>query len=182
MKKIDFGFDTSKTPHGSFEGIGLGMQENGKNVGPVGGDFIDVITIDGDDYLVTKVNMAFFNDPKYIGRIDVRRALVDMYPDGSGIVYLDQADSYKRQGLEAFLNQEQNKQRIDSGIPLREIVNNCAVKPIYRSVLNTGYETVSASATAISHEVFEEKKELIDHCHYSVSEMMAQLYEKGYQR
>ena len=163
MKKVDFGFANDSIPNGTFEGIGL----SGDARGPVSGEFIDVIRIDNCDYLITKITDTFGNSEHEIGKIDVRRAFADLFPDGSSVMYLDQEHSHSCLSLEQLLNSEKAKELMERGMSVKDICNG---RNAPLSFLGATYGNL-IMATAIRHEVFEEKIKLASRCHTSFSEM-----------
>ena len=142
MKKIEFGFDISDNPIGSFQGIGI----NNIPEGPITAELLGIITIKGEDYLIGRTTDAFKNDPKYINKIIARKVLAEKFPDGSGILYLNKEEDASTKTIEEVLQTKNIKE--DS---LRKIVNK-------------DYDSVIAgkdiAATAIRSDVFNRKKML----------------------
>jgi hypothetical protein len=167
MKKVDFGFANESNPNGTFEGIGLA----GEARGPVSAEFIDVVRLNNCDYLITRITETFKNSENEIGKIDVRRAFADLFPDGSAIMYLDQnhsADCFK---LEELLNTENAKILLDKGISVKEICGGYNAPLSFLGAINGNL----IMATAIRHDVFEEKRALVSRCHHSFSEMRREI-------
>jgi len=166
MKEVGFGFSNDIRPSGSFEGIGLGTTS-----GPVKGEHLGFIELDGTNYIIARTTMSFRDEG--IGKIVVREALADLYPDGSAILFLNQYVSDRCLRLEEHFNSPKTIELLAKGIPVKEL------SPGFRSSL--AYECASRgehfSATAIKKEVFEQKKELLRKCTMSFSEMRRQLEE-----
>jgi len=166
-KMVDFGYDNSMKPFGSNEGIGLGT----KAVGPVGGEFLDVVNYHDNFYLITRITDAFKGSEQYIGKIDVRRALVDLFPDGSGILYIDQNQSQDCRNLTIALNSPELNNALKKNARIRDILSTGGV-PFSFSCVTRGSRII---ATAIKHEVFEKKNNLINSCSKPFSDMQETL-------
>lgn len=166
MKEVHFGYDNSNRPSGSHEGLGL----TGRASGPVTGELLGFICGRDGNYMAVKVNLAFGNKESDLGRVEVREALADIYPDASGILFVNQDKSRECQQLEDLLNSPKAQSLIERGISIQEICSGSMV-PFSFECVSRG-ETVSA--TAIKPEVFEQKKQLIDRCHKSFSDMQAE--------
>ena len=184
MKKVSFGFSNSMNPTGSFEGIGFGMVEGSKAIGPTQGELIDVINIGDENYLVTKVTMAFGNDPRFLDKVVARRALADVYADGSAILYVDQTPNNQSVMIEQILNNPTNAARLASGMEACDLCGGRKASFAFECALRRDIQSVDASVTAITHEAFEKKNNLINRCHSSVSDMMGTIMEnsENYQR
>lgn len=167
MKKVEFGYANESNPRGSFEGIGLA--EGAK--GAVAAEFVDVMRMNGRDYLITKITEAFRNSEQEIGRFDVRRALVDLFPDGSSIMFLDQLHSSDCIDLEELLNSDKAKNLMERGVSVKDICGAGNAPASF--VIATHADLVLA--TAIRHEVFEEKMALLSRCRGSFTDMRMEL-------
>ena len=173
MKKVSFGYENSMNPVGSFEGIGLG----GGAVGPTEGEFIEVINLMDqmdNNYLVTRITNTFKGSEHEIGKIDVRRVLADLFPDGSAILYVDQTHSYDCERIEQILNTSRAKGLIEDNVKARELCTG--KRPAFSFECATNKEKIVV--TAIPHEVFENKKQLISRCRSSFSDMQRKLEEQ----
>ncbi len=170
-KKVDFGYDNSLNPNGSFEGIGL----TGKGIGPISGEFIGVINVNNNNYLVTKIINSYKDECN--GKIDVRKSLADLYADGSGILYIDQRYSNDCQELEKILNSKPVKNALLKGINIKDVFPSDFVPFSFDCVTKSN----NIIATAIKHEVFEGKRNLISNCHNSISSMQQEI-EKNYEK
>lgn len=166
MKEVHFGYENSLNPIGSFEGIGTGKGLHG----PVVGEYIDVISLSGEEYLISKVEVKKDiqgSDYQY----DVRRALADIYPDGSGILFLDQEQSEMCLRVSAMLNSAQGKECLDKGLTVREICEAHMAPFSFECVTRAN----TVLATSILHEIFDVKKRRIASCHRSFSDMVEQM-------
>ena len=174
MKTIEFGYDNSNNPTGSFEGISL-ETEPGKYI--YKGNYFGAINYNGDDYIVAKVIEADSNHPELNNRFVVRSAIADLFSDGSGTIYLDQEQSFNGKTLEEELNRKREQ--------LENITDICRV-------LNTNYGKRSFDAltfdkdnilvTAIRHDIFTRRKEALNNCTKSIVEMSLEqeiLYKKN---
>lgn len=169
IMEVHFGYDSSNHPTGGHEGMGcLGE----KATGPINGDFIDFICLDSENYLITKITSAFPDSQHKVSKYDVRRALVDVFADGSAVLYLDGVQDYKCQQIETVLNMEKTKVMLEKGWTIREICE-AGFSP-------DGFNATKGEvilATSIKHDVFEKKKNLIANCRKSISEMQQELEE-----
>ena len=175
MKIVKYGYENSQNPTGSFEGIGFNMRENGKCVGPVTGEYLGVVRISSDDYLIARTKEAFANDENYVGNTCVRRALADLYPDGSGILFIDQETDHMCRQLERLFDHEKTRELMDSGIDAKRICGG-DIPPFAFECVTRGDKVF---ATAIEHDAFEEKRALISRCHNSFSNLEKEL-EQNY--
>lgn len=141
MKKVEFGFSTSENPTGSWEGIGI----NSMPEGAVSGDFLGIVDINGEDYLVSRTTLAFGNDPKYMGKLTVRRVTKEKYFDASGVLFLDMEENETTRATAEVLEEEK--------------ITEESIKPLinkeYDSLINRSDEII---ATSINHEAFERKR------------------------
>ena len=142
MTKVNYGFDISNNPVGAFQGIGI----NSIPEGPVEADFIGIIRHEGEDYLIGRTTLAFKDDPNYLGKITARRATANIYPDGTGQIFLDIEENDKTKNIEEIL-QQHGINGLDNKINHR-----------YDSVVS-GEEIY---ATAIKTEIFDKKKMIND--------------------
>lgn len=154
MKSVHFGSENSSNPTGMHENIGVG---EGNNI-IVKGDFIGVINIGDNNYLVARTTMAFNDDQ--VGKITVRRAIADIYPDGSGILYLDQLHSNDCKKLEELLNSNRAQTLLNEGKCVTDICDAHMPDRCFDMLTSEQYlgQYADIVATAIRHEVFEKKK------------------------
>jgi len=140
MKKVDYGFDMADEPIGMFEGIGISSEP----VGAIAGEFLGVVSLKGEDYLIGRTTIAFKDDPEYLGKITARRATAKKYEDGSGIIFLDMEESKETKAIEEIFSARNVTEE-----SLRSLAN-----PEYDSLIDRD----EIMATAIRHDVFEKKK------------------------
>ena len=140
MKKVEYGFSNSSDPIGSWEGIGI----KNKPEGAVSGEFLGIIKLSGEDYLIGRTTLAFGNNPEYIGKITARRAAARKYKDGSGIIFLDMDESDKTKAIEEVLEEKHATEG-----SLKSLANN-----EFDSLVG-GEEVI---ATSVPHDVFERIK------------------------
>lgn len=155
MKKVEFGFDTSMNPTGSFEGIGLNEYENDKAVGMTAGKLIGVLSRNGDNFLVTKVCECFGSNSDLLGKISVRDAYVKVFPDNSNILFVDLEQSDYAELLEDWLNAENDRNEITSIDEVKRITKYYDKSP---SEFYLAFQGDTIPATGINHEVFMERK------------------------
>ena len=100
MKKIEFGYANEKEPKGSWEGIGI---KQGMLLTEA--DLYGFVKVGNNSYVVAKVTKDEYNRyQELLDKFLVRPALADLYPDGSGIIFLDQEQSLEAYQLEEYLN------------------------------------------------------------------------------
>lgn len=130
----------------------MGMNET--PVGPVEGEFLGLIRDNGQDYLVARTTLAFKDDPNYLGKITVRHATVEKFPDGTGNIYLDAEEDKKTIDLEnGLIRQEKDENR-----KITEKLLESKRDKRFDSVID-GEELVAVS---ISHELFEKKEMVVE--------------------
>ena len=173
MKKIKFGFANESDPKGSFQGIGL---KEGLLI--LDGEYIGAISCCGDTYVVAKIHECL-NHPEYVGKYIARKALYDMYKDGSGVLFLNQKEDYIIVKLESLINRCAEKQEIKSAEDLTKISDSIGPAPVIFKLAEQYDEILSCS---IQPSVFEEKNELIKSCQSSFSELNKEIRELQSQR
>lgn len=164
MKKIDFGREESSNPTGGFEKIGT-------DDGVLNAELIDFIGIDGNNYLVSKVTDCFNKSSINPGGIYVKEALVDIYADGSTVMFLNNGNKEMCDALEKTLNSYQIADLIKNGASLNSIIGNSFVPKSF----DIASLTDLLLATEINEDVFEHKKELINNCHHTISFMQEEV-------
>ncbi len=179
MKKLHFGYDNSSHPFGGVIQEGLGLTKNGKLIGPIYGELVDVINVYDENYIIYKVVEAFDHDENYIGKYEVRRALVDMFANGSGILFVDKRKDYNSEKLEKIINFDSFLNRLANGedfINILEVVKSNSYA--FDGALNMKAPEECARVCAIDHEVFEHKKALLKRCLSSITDMQEKLERK----
>ena len=178
MKILHFGYDRSSHPYGTFEQEGLGLKENGKLVGPTYGELIDVINLYNENYIIYKVINAFNNDERYIGKYEVRRAIADLYANGTGVLYIDKKKDYNSEKLETIINYDDFQNRLANGEDFIKILD---VLPsdnyAFDGVLKMKDENECINVCTIDHDVFEYKNSLLKKCLSSMSDMQEKIDE-----
>ena len=168
MTKIDFGFENSMNPKGMFEGIGI----SGETKGAIRGEFLGVFQMDDMNYLAARTTMAFKDEG--IGQIVVRRALADLYHDGSGNLFIDQLCGEDCKRLETLLNSNRAQEKLNKGARLIDICDGYLPSNSFDCLTNVG-EYASIVAVAIKHEVFESKRTLLERSRLPMSEMQRKI-------
>ena len=170
MKKIDFGYSNDLNPTGSHEGMGI---KPGLLL--CDADYYGAIEFDGNYYIVAKVvedEYQYF--PQLLDNFIVRKALCDLYPDGSCSLMLDQNEDTITQQLEKYLNSEEIKQFINTPDDIFKVCNsNVHRAPV--SFMLAELNTDRVLSTSITSEAFEIKNEAIKHCHDSFSSLQIQV-------
>lgn len=164
MQKIEFGFANEANPKGTWEGIGIKP-----NTLLTEADFYGTVKLERDSYIIAKVTEDKYNNyPQLVGKFLVRPAIADLYPDGSGIIFLDQEQSLEAYQLEDYLNSPQVKDKIFSIEDIIKLSNGVVPADKAFSMLTDQDRVVT---TSITHEVFERKNNALKNCHLSFSEL-----------
>ena len=99
MKKIEFGYANDYKPSGSWQGLGI---KEGLLLADA--EYYGVVNYGRDSFIVAKViEDKYGRYPQLLGNFIVRPAIADMYPDGSGILFLDQEQSGIGEQIEKYL-------------------------------------------------------------------------------
>ena len=162
MKKIYFGHTNEKNPTGSWDKIGIDP-----NTPIMEGEYICTVKYENDSYLIAKAD----------NKIIVRPALADMYPDGSGNIFLNQQPSLISQFLEKHLNN--NYIKIKTINDILAICNNTYPADRIFTFLTMEDDIIT---TSITPEEFELKNTAIKNCHLSFSDLQEQINEYNYTR
>ena len=163
MKKIDFGREESNNPKGSFEKIGT-------NDGVLQGELADFINIDGNTYLISKIDSTFKDSQYQVGDYYVKEAIIDLYADGSLALFLNSGNEEMCRAIQGRLNSAEMKRLINDGMPISEIFRSQFVPKsfMYLTLIDS---KLPITTTEINEDIFETKKELINNCHQSISNM-----------
>lgn len=164
MKKIEFGFDDTYNPTGSWKGLGI-----------VNGSFLTEATYIGslryknNNFIIAKIEEDKSNRyANWVNKFIVRDAIVDIFADGSTILYLDQEQSELAIQMENKINDPYLTDRITDLDSVLANLNN-----VHRT--NAAFKLAESAssllATTILHEVFEEKKQAIISCQRPMSEL-----------
>lgn len=160
MKKIEFGYANDNKPSGLWQGLGI---KEGLLLADA--EYYGAVNYENDSFIVAKViDDKYGRYPQLLGNFIVRPAIADMYPDGSGILYLDQEQSAISQQIEKYLNIA--KSHINS---YEDILKSCD----FVQKGNRFFDLITSSdrivATSIRHEVFEEKNNALKNCYNTFS-------------
>lgn len=156
MKKIEFGFDDTYNPTGSWKGIGIG---DGTFL--TDATYIGSLRYEDNNYIVAKVE-------KMANKFIVRDAIVDIFADASTILYLDQVQSELARQIEDRINDPYLVDKITDIDSILENLNNLHKT---NAAFKLAESANSLLATTILHEVFKRKKEAITSCHSPISEL-----------
>ena len=170
MKKIQFGYSNDMNPKGSCEGIGLK-----ENLPLFEADYYGTIKYENVSYLIAKVTNN--TNPEFNNKFIVRPAIADLYPDGSGTIFLDQEQAYIAKNIEEVLNKPEIKEKIKNQKDILNLLSGAF--PPDRSFTFLTMDD-SFVTTSIIHEAFERKHEALLTCHNSFSELQEQLNEYNY--
>lgn len=164
MKKIEFGFDNNLNPTGSWQGIGINPK-----VMLLDAEYIGSISIEGNNYIITKtVNQTRnYQENMFL----VRNALVDLFPSGSGILYLSQNENEITNGLENLLNNPNVKDKI---ITVEDVLRVCSAANYSMPSFRIIESSPKIIATSILPEVFEEKNNAINNCHKTFTQIQSE--------
>jgi len=171
MKKIEFGYSNDIEPNGSWEGKGLKQ-----SLLLTEADYYGVVECDGNSYLISKVTDDKYNNyPYLVNKFIVRGAIIDMYADGSSILFLDGIQSIPAERIERFLNMKQIKDKIcciDDVFTYIQGLNRC----------NKFFKLLEMEdkilATTINHNIFESKNEAIKNCKQTFSDLQRSIVTK----
>lgn len=164
MKKIEFGFDNNLNPTGSWQGIGINPK-----VMLLDAKYIGSISIEGNNYIITKtINQTRnYQENMFL----VRNALVDLFPSGSGILYLSQNENEITNGLENLLNNPNVKDKI---ITVEDVLRVCSAANYSMPSFRIIESSPKIIATSILPEVFEEKNNAINNCHKTFTQIQSE--------
>ena len=176
MKRIEFGYSNDLNPTGSFEGIGIK-----EGVLLTEADYYGAVEFEGNSYVIAKVTEDLYGRyPQLVGKFIVRPAIVDLYVDGSGTLFLDQTESSISQQIEYFINNDAIRDKI-RGVDAICLYSQDLHKAS-KAFTIIGMDTEKVLSTSIMHEVFEEKNEALKRCHSSFSNLQSQLAASSYTR
>ena len=174
MKKIDFGREENNNPKGSFDKIGT-------DDGVIQGKLADFINIEGSTYLISKIESTFKDSPYQIGDYYVKEAITDLYADGSLTLFLNNGNEEMCRAIQGRLNSAEIKRIINDGMPISEIFKS-GLTPKTFMYLTLIESELPITATEINEDIFENKKELINNCHQSISNMKKTIEDMHKQR
>ena len=97
MKKIFYNYMDENMPTPLSTGIGMYTQA----FGPITGEFIGIVRLDEEDYLIARTISAFKDDPKYLDKIIVRNVFPDKY---NNKLLIDRENNYKCKRMEEIFN------------------------------------------------------------------------------
>ena len=160
MKKIEFGYANDYKPSGSWQGLGI---KEGLLLADA--EYYGVVNCGRDSFIVAKViEDKYGRYPQLLGNFIVRPAIADMYPDGSGYLFLDQEQSAIGQQIEKYLNAV--KSHINS---YEDILKSCDFVQRGNRFFDLITDSDKVVATSIRHEVFEEKNNALKNCRTTFS-------------
>lgn len=163
MGKIDFGYNNYQELYGGFEGIEL-----------YNGDFIDMISIDNRDYLITKIveSVQGLN-----GKIDVREVFQDFYADGSYVSYANQKKSVVCESLENLLNQPMVKDKIKNEKSVYNVLRDMNLSVSRSKLKSIDYPGtyLSGNLVSIKPDLFEKVRSSIKDCSNSIYGLQQQI-------
>ena len=173
MKAIEFGYDNSIEPTGSYEGIGIrpGLML-------CDAQYIGTIMYEGNHYMIAKaIKDTNGNYPELLGKFVVREALYDVYPDGSGVYMIEQEENETANNIATFLNNPAINDKIDTVEDVYDYISEA--RPALRIFKLAEIDDIIL-CTAITSEAFEIKNNAIKNCHASFSQigMETQQYTK----
>lgn len=175
MIKIEFGHSNDINPNGSWEGIHIS-----EDLPLTSADYYGSIQLGEKSYIVAKVVEDEYNRyPELLNNFIVREALVDLYKDGSGILFLDQEKTEASTQIERFLNSSRIKEKIKDKAAL---ISECREIGAYRasnafSMIEQEGKIAPIVSTSITHEAFNKKFESLKYCHGSFSDLQSQIEE-----
>lgn len=149
MKIINYYHDTSYSPQGTCKEKGINLE---KNKGPIKGEFLGLINdVEGNNFIIGRTIQAYDNDINYIGKIVVRRVLIE--DDGlEKILYLNGEEDRYTHALEKQFSELEKR-----GTKLTEKNFKIYANKKYNDII----EKDNITAIAISSLVFTWKETLI---------------------
>ena len=169
-KRIEFGYANEMNPSGSWEGIGINQ-----SLLLTDAEYYGSIQYGDESLIIAKVlKDEYGRFPELLDKFIVREALVDLYKDGSGILFLNQEKTLICKKLEELLNR---KQIIEKITDINSIKNICSAGGTTRAFDMIAMDDTIV-ATSIKPLVFKDKKDAINRCRGSISNMQKQLEEK----
>ena len=147
MKRIDFGYNDDRRLNASFS-----------QIEPYNGEYIDMISYENMDFLVTKIIESY---KELDGEIDVREVTQDYYADGSYVTYANKEKNEVCKKLEILLNSNLIKQKLNNGESAFKILRNEGF-PVSVSTLQDIVDEnsfVSGIVTSIESEKFKKLKD-----------------------
>lgn len=169
-KKIEFGFANEMNPSGSWEGIGIKQ-----DLMLTDAEYYGSIQYGDESLIIAKVlEDKYGRYPELVNKFIVREALVDLYKDGSGVLFLNQERTLICKKLEELLNR---KQIIEKITDINSIKNICSAGGTNRAFDMIAMDDTIV-ATSIKPLVFKDKKDTINRCRGSISNLQQRLDEK----
>ena len=128
---------------------------------------------DGESYIVAKVTKDEYRRyPLLLNKFIVRPAIADLFPDGSGTIFLDQKETFMSKYLEDCFNDPLVKMKISN-------VNDIFKNFVGTSRANIAFKFLTLDdsfiTVSITHENFERKNEELKKCNSSFSELQEKL-------
>jgi len=159
MKKIEFGHANDATPTGSWQALGIQP-----DLMLCDAEFIGTIAHQDERYIVARVDKDEYNHyPELLGKFIVRDSVVDLFADGSTILYLNQQQSVSAQTIQKYLNMESIKGQITEVNDIPRYLNGVYVSPEKKDKLIEMDSKIIA--TSITPEAFAAKRNAIKNCH-----------------
>lgn len=164
MKKIEFGFTNEIEPKGSWQGIGIKDR-----LMLTDAIYYGAISYDGNNFIVAKIDKDEYGRfPHLVDKFIVRDALVDVYADGSNILFLNQQESHNAQGIEFFINNDKIRERINN---IDDVIKLCDGVHQASKLFKLVESDDKIISTSITDEAFTAKNNAIKNCRHSLSDM-----------
>ena len=169
MKKIEFGFSTAtQGAAAQWEGIGIR-----KGLLLTDADYYGTINFEEDNYVVFKVTRDEYGRyPTLLGKFVLRKAIADVYPDGSGALILDTEEGNIEKQIAGYLNMETIRDKIASIDDVFKYLNGIGRGNKLFTLLETEQKII---ATSVDHDLFEQKNEALKKCHETFSDLQLKL-------
>ena len=174
MQRMEFGYSNDKNPTGSWEGIGL---KHGLMLTEA--DYFGAVKMDGDQFVVVKVTEDEYNRyPELLGKFMVIPAIADLYPDGSGNIFLSQEGNDVSEQLQTYLNRSAYKDTFTSVDDFIGAISGLSrADRSFDFLTNPNYNEGNIVVTSILPAAFEKKKNAINHCQGSFSSLSQQIMD-----
>ena len=178
MQKINFMYSNSNTPTGSGEGLGLK-----KGLMLTEADYYGAMEFDNNDYILVKATEDEYNHyPELLNKFLVLPALVDIYKDGSGTLYVSQEQDAVCKQIQKYIAVLSDKKRIENVNDIVTVYSGVHYGNKLFDLLTDEKYTYGCdiNAVAILPSVFDEMNETIKNNHESFYDLASKQTEKMY--
>ena len=131
---------------------GIGMY--GEPIGPVSAEYLGLVKYNGQKYLIGRTDLAFRDDPEYIGKITVRRAMVNKTEYGADKdIFIDMDENGENEdtkNIEEQLSKIDKEEKI-TNLTLLHMADNLGLEVLpYGSMIQADF----VKAISIKHQAY----------------------------